>query len=178
MISRMVFQCYPIEEVNAARGALGLKPLVEPAVPSLVTETRVTTGSITMKHDDVKSYLAEIGRIQGYVADEEYPLDSTRLDVVWRRVERSVPTFVFEVQIAGDIYHAIAKLKHAFDIWNSHIFLVATMTDKSKYQELISGTFHEIADHVRFIDVTSIKELLDKKRDYKELERVLGIFSR
>jgi hypothetical protein len=178
MISRMVFQCYPIEEVNAARVALGLKALVERAVPSLVTETRVTTGSITMKHDDVKSYLAEIGRIQGYVADEEYPLDSTRLDVVWRRVERSVPTFVFEVQVGGDIYHAIAKLKHAFDIWNSHVFLVAAMADKSKYQELISGTFHEIADHVRFIDITSIKELLDKKRGYKELERALGIFRR
>lgn len=178
MISRMVFQCYPVEEVNAARVALGLKPLVEPALTPQAIETRVTTGSITIKHDDVKAYLTEIGRIQGYIADEEYPLNSTRLDVVWRRVERSVPTFVFEVQIGGDIYHAIAKLKHAFDIWNSHIFLAATMADKSKYQELISGTFHEIADHVRFIDITSIQELLDKKRGYKELERALGIFRR
>jgi predicted RNA-binding protein len=176
MISRMVFQCYPIEEVNAARVALDLKPLIETA-PLPPTELRVTT-ELTAKHDDVKAYLAEIGRIQGYIADEEYPLESTRLDVVWRRVERSVPTFVFEVQIGGDIYHAMAKLKHAFDLWNSHIFLVATMSDKGKYQELLSGTFHEVADQMRFIDVTSVRTLLEKKRDYKEMERGLGIFKR
>lgn len=166
MISRMVFQCYPIEEVNAARVALDLKPLIETA--SLVTtELRVATEPTTIRHDDIRAYLAEIGHIQGYIADEEYPLESTRLDVVWRRVERSVPTFVFEVQIGGDIYHAMAKLKHAFDLWNSHIFLVATMSDKGKYQELLSGTFHEVADPMRFIDVMSVKELLEKKRDYK-----------
>jgi hypothetical protein len=177
MISRMVFQCYPIEEVNAARTALDLKPLTETA-PLPLTGLDVTTEHTVIKHNDIKANLAEIGRIQGYVADEEYPLESTRLDVVWRRVERSVPTFVFEVQIGGDIYHAMAKLKHAFDLWNSHIFLVATMADKSKYQELLSGTFHEIADQMRFIDATSVKKLFDKKKDYKEMERALGIFKR
>jgi len=177
MISRMVFQCYPIEEVNAARLGLDLNPIIETnALP--VTELSIENDAVQIKHDDVKTHLAEIGRIQGYIADEEYPLESTRLDVVWRRVERSVPTFVYEVQIGGDIYHAMAKLKHAFDIWNSHIFLVATMSDKSKYQELLSGTFHEVADQMKFIDVRSVKELLEKKRNYKDMERVLGIFKR
>lgn len=177
MISRMVFQCYPIEEVNEVRVALGLKPLDETAFfPP--TELKVTTESALANHDDVKAYLAEIGSIQGYIADTEYNLESTRLDVVWRRVERSVPTFVFEVQIGGDIYHAMSKLKHAFDLWNSHIFLVASMSDRGKYQELISGTFHEVNDQMRFIDVALVKELLEKKRDYKEMERALGIFKR
>lgn len=173
----MVFQCYPVEEVNAARIALGLKPLIETA-PSPPTDLRITTEPAIINHDDVKDYLAEIGRIQGYITDKEYSLESTRLDVVWRRVERSVPTFVFEVQIGGDIYHAMSKLKHAFDLWNSHIFLVATMGERGKFEELISGTFHEVADQMRFIDVTLIGELLEKKRDYKEMERALGIFKR
>ena len=177
MISRMVFQCYPIEEVNAARITLDLKPLTE-TTPLSPTEFSVSSETTTIKHDDVKAYIAEIGRIQGYIADMEYTLESTRLDVVWRRVERSVPTFVFEVQIGGDIYHAMAKLKHAYDLWNSHIFLVATIGDKSKYQELLSGTFHEVANHMRFIEVSLVKELLDKKRNYKEMERGLGIFKR
>ena len=177
MISRMVFQCYPIEEVNAARVALGLKPLLDTSLPPS-GNLSATTEHTVVNHDDIKAYLVEIGRIQGYVADEEYSLDSTRLDVVWRRVERSVPTFVFEVQIGGDIYHAMAKLKHAFDLWNSHIFLVATMAEKTKYQELISGTFHEVVDQMRFIDVALVKELLEKKRSYKEMERALGIFKR
>jgi hypothetical protein len=107
----MVFQCYPIEEVNAARVALDLELLTETA-PLPLTELRATTEHMIINHDEVKAYLTEIGRIQGYVADEEYPPKSTRLDVVWRRVERSVPTFVFEVQIGGDIYHAMAKLKY------------------------------------------------------------------
>lgn len=177
MISRMVFQCYPIEEVDTARTALDLKPLIETTSDTL-TAPNATTQLTEISHDEVKSYLIEIGRIQGYIADEEYPLDSTRLDIVWRRVERSVPTFVFEVQIGGDIYHAMSKLKHAFDLWNSHIFLVATMGEKSKYQELISGTFHEVGNYMRFIDITSVKELLQKKRDYKQLEQALGIFKR
>jgi hypothetical protein len=177
LISRMVFQCYPVEEVNKARIALGLKPLIEASLEPL-TELEIITEPGMVKHDDVQAYLAEIGRIQGYIADEEYPLDGMLLDVVWRRVERSVPTFAFEVQIGGDIYHAMAKLKHAFDLWNSHIFLVGTMRDKSKYQELLSGTFHEVADQIRFIDVTLVKELLARKREYKEMEQALGIFKR
>jgi EVE domain-containing protein len=68
MISRMVCQCYPIEEVNAARIALDLKPLIE-AAPLPPADLGVGN-EITAKHDDVKAYLAEIGRIQGYIADE------------------------------------------------------------------------------------------------------------
>jgi predicted RNA-binding protein len=177
MVSRMVFQCYPVEEVNIARQALGLKPFIDTTSP-ILDEVIAATEPTALDHDDVKAYLVEIGRIQGYVADDEYPLDSTRLDVVWRRVERSVPTFAFEVQIGGDIYHAMAKLKHAFDLWNSHTFLVAPMTDKSKYQELLSGTFHEVAEQMQFIDVVLVRELLEKKRGYKQMERDLGIFKR
>lgn len=177
MISRMVFQCFPIEEVNAARVTLGLKPITESILP--VSADIYSTGeSFEINHDELKSDIAEIGRLQSYIADEEYPMESTYLDVVWRRVERSVPTFVFEVQVSGDIYSAMVKLKHAFDLWNSHIFLVAGIKDKSKYQEFISGTFHEVEDHMKFIDVTAVKKLLDKKRDYKKMERILGIFKK
>jgi len=177
LITRMVFQCYPIEEVNTARIALGLSPVSE-TVPSVPDETVLTTGPVEISHDELKSALCEIGRIQGYIPDKEYRLETTYLDVVWRRVERSVPTFVFEVQIGGDIYHAMAKLKHAFDLWNSHIFLVATLSDKAKYQELISGTFHEVEDKMSFIDAAAVKKLLEKKLAYKEMEKNLGIFKR
>lgn len=136
------------------------------------------TTATTINHNDVIADLAEIGRIQGYISDKEYPLESTRLDVVWRREERSVPTYVFEIQVGGDIYHAIAKLKHARDLWNSNIFLVAANGDRGKYQELIAGTFHEIADHIRFIEIGLVKELLSKKRDYKNMEQTLGILRR
>jgi len=177
LITRMVFQCYPIEEVNAARVALGLTPVKEVVSVPLV-ELSTSSGAGVVTHNDVITDLAEIGRIQGYIPDKEYKIESTRLDVVWRRVERSVPTYVFEVQVEGDIYHAMAKLKHAFDLWNSHIFLVASNRERGKYQELLAGTFHEVADKMQFIEIGLVKELLGKKRDYKNMEQALGILKR
>ena len=177
LITRMVFQCYPIEEVNDARRALGLQPVTQesPALPIVLCPSSESTST---SHDELKRQIAEIGRIQGYIAEEEYRLESTYLDVVWRRVQQSVPTFVFEVQIGGDIYHAMAKLKHAFDLWNSHIFLVANTVDRSKYQELIAGSFHEIKSEMRFIEAGAVRQLLEKKLAYKELEQSLGILKR
>jgi len=52
------------------------------------------------------------------------------------------------------------------------------MSERGKYQELLSGTFHEVGDQMRFIDAALVKELLEKKRDYREMERTLGIFKR
>lgn len=177
LITRMVFQCYPIEEVNAARVALGLTPAKEVVSVPLV-EPLASGGVSVVTHNGIVADLAEIGRIQGYIPDVEYPIESTRLDVVWRRVERSVPTYVFEVQVEGDIYHAMSKLKHAFDLWNSHIFLVASNRERAKYQELLAGTFHEVADKMQFIEIGLVNELLGKKRDYKNMEQTLGILKR
>lgn len=126
-------------------------------------------------HEEVKQKLTEIGKLQGYLADEEYVFDIGKLDVVWRRVEHSVPTYVFEIQVSGDVYHALAKLKHAFDLWNSHIFIVASQADYNKVGNLLSGTFHEISGQVRFIELGKVEELRRRKKAYLDFERELGI---
>jgi len=105
----------------------------------------------------------------------EYPIESNRLDVVWRRVTGSVPTYAFEVQVGGDIYHALAKLKHAYDLWNSHIFLAADPTARMKYDELLAGTFHEISNRARFLQLADVAELHRRKRSYRDFEREMGI---
>ena len=126
-------------------------------------------------HDELKHRLVEVGKLQGYLADEEYVFDIGKLDVVWRRVERSVPTYVFEVQVGGDVYHALSKLKHAFDLWNSHIFIVASQADYSKVRNLLSGTFHEISDQTKFIELGKVEELHRRKKAYLDFEKELGI---
>ncbi len=126
-------------------------------------------------HDDVKGLLVEIGRLQNFIAEAEYQFELGKLDVVWRRVQHSVPTYVFEIQIGGNIYQALAKLKHAFDLWNSHVFIVSLQEDFSKVLELLSGTFHEIRDRLKFIDCLQVKELLARKKSYHQLEKELGI---
>ena len=127
-------------------------------------------------HREIQRLLVEIGKMQKFIAEAEYKMDGTRLDVVWRRVEKSVPTFVFEVQIGGDLYHALGKLKHAFDLWNSRIFLITTERHKAEAEALLSGMFHEIRSRIRVIDVTEIVELHGRKKKYKEFEERLGIW--
>ena len=126
-------------------------------------------------HDQIKKTLIQIGKLQRYISQEEYPFDIGKLDVVWRRVEQSVPTYVFEVQVGGDVYHALAKLKHAFDLWNSHIFIVASEAERDKVENLLSGTFHEIGSRIKFIEVDKIEQLYKLKKDYLDFEKELGI---
>jgi predicted RNA-binding protein len=126
-------------------------------------------------HDEIKRKLVEIGRIQRFVAESEYPVDGTRLDVVWRRIDRGAPTYVFEVQVGGDLYHALGKLKHAYDLWNSNIFLIAKEEDIPKANELLTGTYHEIGGRVKLIELQKIEELFRRKKAYYDLEEALGI---
>jgi len=132
-------------------------------------------GEASLSHEELQEKLIEIGKLQNYIVEKEYPFDIGRLDVVWRRVINSVPTYVFEIQVGGDVYHALAKLKHAFDLWNSHIFIVASEQDLNKASSLLSGTFHEINSRIKFIELEQVEELYKRKRDYLDFERMLGI---
>lgn len=130
---------------------------------------------IALTHREFVEKLKEIGKLQNYVADKEYDMEGRRVDVVWRRLAQGVPTFVFEVQLGGDIYRALAKLKHAYDIWNSRIYLVASEDDRASVSELLAGTFHEIASELRFIPLGKVMELYNRKKDVRDLESELDI---
>jgi hypothetical protein len=127
-------------------------------------------------HDEIKEKLLELGKIEGYIAEKEYiiPDLGERLDVVWRRVAASVPTYVFEVQIGGNLHQALAKLKHAYDIWNSNIFIISEDKDTQKINQLISGTFHEIKDRIRVLTVDKIKKVYDVQIEDNRLKREIG----
>jgi len=126
-------------------------------------------------HENVQNLIMEIGRLQGFIANTEFSMGAERLDVVWRRLPESVPTYVFEVQVGGDLYHALGKLKHAHDIWNSRIFLVASADALGAVNHLLSGTFHEIQPILRFIETEKVQSLYQSKQNMYQLERDLGI---
>lgn len=159
------FQPLKEKAVQAVQTAFG--PFIAGALPDALNASNL--------HESLKAKLAEMGRIQKLLADVEYPMDGSRLDVVWRRVEKSVPTYVFEIQVGGDIYRALAKLKHAFDLWNSRIFIVASRGDKAKVDHLMSGTFHEIRDRLTFVEIKKLDELYARKKAYRNLEESMGI---
>jgi len=130
----------------------------------------------SVTHKQIKEKLLEIGKLQNYIAEEEYQFELGRLDVVWRKVERSVPLYVFEVNVKGDFYHDLAKLKHAFDLWHSHIFIVTSQDHLNKIETLLSGSFHEIREKLKFISQERVIELYERKKSFFDLEKELGIF--
>lgn len=139
---------------------LGKQPKTEPK--------KQTAESV---HDQIRNKLQEIGILEGFISEKEYSIDGERLDVAWRRVVRGVPTKVFEVQVGGSPHQALAKLKHAFDLWNSEPFIIIEESSKRKVDELLSGTFHELKPYIKVIPLEKVEELyqyLAKQKDLKE----------
>jgi hypothetical protein len=131
----------------------------------------------TDTHQQIQGLLAEIGRLQKFVVDVEFPIENRRVDVTWRRVQRSVPSYVFEVQVGGNITEALAKLKHAYELWNSHIFLVGKPEHRSPSARLCDSSFHEIRERLRFLELGQVEELHRRKLAYRNFEDQLGILS-
>lgn len=128
-----------------------------------------------LDHTRLQEIVFQIGRLNRLISEKEYPMENERLDVVWRRVEKSVPTYVFEIQVGGDIYHALGKLKHAYDLWNSNIFLIAGEEDIENAKSLLSGTFHEIGEKMKKITIDKIYELYEQKRKWIDIEKEVGL---
>jgi predicted RNA-binding protein with PUA-like domain len=128
-------------------------------------------------HDEIKERLIELGKIENYITEKEYVIPDLgeRLDVVWRRVAGSVPTYVFEVQIGGSLHQALAKLKHAYDIWNSNIFIVSGEKDLQKISQLTSGTFHEIQDLLHIITVDKFDKMYELQIEDNRLKKEIGL---
>lgn len=150
------------------------KIISEKETPTLIVKTPVVEKP-SLTHNELQDLVFEIGKLNRFLSEKEYPMENERLDVVWRRVERSVPTYVFEVQIGGDIYHAIGKLKHAFDLWNSNIFLILNQSDIETAKSLLSGTFHEINSKLKIILPNRIYELYERKRQWMDIEKEIGL---
>jgi predicted RNA-binding protein len=129
----------------------------------------------TLSHRDYQEMIKEIGKLQGFIAEIEYPMEGEKLDVVWRKVSGAVPTYVFEIQIGGDPYHALGKLKHAWDLWNSNIFLITDKESIPKIQDLLKGTFHEIDPQLVIVNLEDVQELFSAKKKLRDLERKFGI---
>ena len=128
-----------------------------------------------LSHNKVRDMVFEIGKLQRYITEKEYAMNGERLDVVWRRVEKSVPTYAFEIQVGGDIYHALGKLKHAYDIWNSNIYLVTDEQYREQIAELLSGTFHEIKNYIKVITLQQINYLYNIQNEDMKFRKEIGL---
>jgi predicted RNA-binding protein len=126
-------------------------------------------------HDEIKEKLRKIGQLQNYLSETECKLNGERLDVAWRRVAASVPQKVFEVQVSGNLYAAVAKLKKAHVLWNSQPFLVLQKDERAKANDLLAGPFHEIGQSVLIRDVEAVDDLYTRITKADEIRRQFGL---
>ncbi len=79
------------------------------------------------------------------------------------------------MHVGGNLTEGMGKLKQAFELWNSNIFLVGKEEHRRSVNELVGGTFHEIQQKLRFLELPQIQDLYQRKRAYRELEAELGL---
>jgi len=134
----------------------------------------VLMSSLTPNHNEIRDLIGEIGKLEGKICEVEYPIDSYRLDVAWKRIKAGNPSHAFEVHLHGDFFEALTKLKHAWDKWNSKPFLITTEEYAEKARLLLEGSFHEIQEVTRIIGWNKILQLHRLEKDLARMKTELG----
>jgi len=146
-----------------------VKPLEKPK-PEVKEEA-----PLIPSHNEIRDMIYEIGKFEGRISEIEYPIDSLRLDVAWKRIRAGNPSHAFEVQIGGNFFEALTKLKHAWDKWNSKPFLVTTERYEAEAKLLLEGSFHEIEHVAKIVNWRKIKDLYEAERKAKDIRVEIGI---
>ena len=139
--------------------------------------TDLTETKVKSLHDSIRDMIENIGKWEGKHPETEYKIGNLgRLDVVWKRIKTGNPSYAFEVQIKGNFYQALAKLKHAFDLWNSTPVLVTTEQYFTQAEELLSGSFHEMKNHAKLINYEKIQALFSIEKKRNQLKEELELY--
>jgi hypothetical protein len=145
--------------------------LVEPLGKPVAIERTLEIPS----HNEIRDMICEIGMFEGWISEVEYPIDKMRLDVVWRKIRAGNPSYAFEVQVGGNFYEALTKLKHAWDKWNSKPFLVTTERYELEAKQLLEGSFHEIEHVTKIVNWKKIRDLHEVEKKAKVLKGEIGV---
>jgi len=163
----------PIDESDYQMILTEIKKNPTPALPP-VSEPATKLSLPPLTHSELITMLVELAEMFGKSAEREYLAGPYRYDAVWKRVKVGNPTKVFEVHDKGVLDSALAKLKHAYDIWSADLFLVVTKhEDKERAKLLLAGSFHEIGDVTTLIQPEEIKDMYEYKKKFIKLEKVL-----
>jgi len=142
---------------------------------SLTEAGKKAVGVIEPSHNEIRDMICEIGKFEGRISESEYPIDNLRLDVAWKKIKAGNPSHAFEVQIGGNFFEALTKLKHAWDKWNSKPFLVTTERYEAEAKLLLEGSFHEIEHVARIVNWRKIKDLYEAERKARDIKAEIGV---
>jgi len=130
---------------------------------------------IVFKHNEIRDMIYDIGKIEDKIPEVEYPIDNLRLDVVWKTIPTGNPKWVFEVQLYGNFYEALTKLKHAWDKWNSKPFLVTTEGYTTQAKSLLEGSFHEMKNDAKIVNLEKIVRLHQLLKNVHGIKSQIGL---
>jgi predicted RNA-binding protein len=131
---------------------------------------KVKPGDKAVSHNEIRDMIYEIGLMKGLLSQVEYPINDMRLDVAWQMPARQNPDHAWEVHNGGNFFEALAKLKHAWDLWKADPYPVTTEHYEEETKKLLGGTFHEIKQHIRIVNWKDVVKLYKLLRDATAIE--------
>jgi len=130
---------------------------------------------IDVRHSEIVDMLYALGELIGYVSYKEWHHDGYKFDVVWHKPPRIGPKYVFEVHLKGSLEATLLRLKHAYDLWESQLFLVSTEDQLEAAKNKFLGELHELKDKVTLLNIRDVIEFYKFKGKYEWLERKFGL---
>lgn len=145
----------------------GARRVDDEALQITSTKPESETRERTITHKQAQQMLVEIGFMLGRFAEAEFD----HYDVVWRdSVTAPRLSHVFEVQISGSVDSALTRLKHAYDMQRSQLFLViADERDQRFAGKRLSGSFHEILELITIIGTGELQSLYESLKSSQSL---------
>lgn len=135
---------------------------------------------LTITHRELQERVAEIGKLQFYYTEVEYPIElpgeNKSLDAVWKREIDGSPTFAFEIELSGMIEKAVERLKFSFRKWNSRPRIIVPKEIFKKVHNILVAGDKDFSSQIKLYEPVQIVELLNRKRELKIMEQNLDLY--
>ncbi len=176
--AKTVFTITEEQELFTGATIAPLPATVQEQKPLYLPESDIPAQPYT--HVNLQETVAEIGKLQFYHTELEYPVDlpggNRNLDVVWKREIDGAPTFAFEVELSGMIERAVDRLQFAFRRWNTRPRMIIPQKFVAKTYNAISISDREFAQKIKIYEPEQVFDLLKKKRELKQTEQILDLY--
>ncbi|TET09216.1 MAG: hypothetical protein E3J83_02305 [Candidatus Atribacteria bacterium] len=139
-----------------------------------------TDKKFELSHSNLKNQIAEIGKLQFYYSEVEYPIplpnEKKNLDVIWKRELEGVPTYAFEIELSGMLERAVDRLVIAFKKWNSRPRIVIPKDYSNKLRNIADLTDRDFYTQLKIYEPEQIADLYNLKTNLKRLEQSMEIY--
>jgi len=138
---------------------------------------------VDYNHEEVKSWLQEIGEVLGYYTYPEFGDEQYRFDIVYKLSDNETepPVAFFEVVGSNTVDNSLSRLHHAYKRYRTNgLYLIIL---DNKYQErakklLESPSYSNIKNKVEILDANKIRELRDILNKYgDEIKKLINLRS-